>query len=62
MLATPGALGLLAVGSLVEVDGHLKHLVSDDEVAGVTPFPHARRFKFQDCRCRLGRDGVEVTR
>jgi hypothetical protein len=29
---------------LVEVDGHLDHLVSHDEVAAVPPLPHTRRF------------------
>ncbi len=60
MLSAAGALGLLAVGSLVEADGHLEHLVSDDEVAAVTPFPHARCFQFQDRRGGLGRDRVQV--
>jgi hypothetical protein len=35
VLPTPAALGLLAVGSLVEVDRCLDHVVSDDEVVAV---------------------------
>jgi len=60
MLAVPGVLGRLAVGSLVEVDGYLDHLVSDDEVAAVPPFPHARRLQLQCRRRGLGRYRVEV--
>jgi hypothetical protein len=44
VLAALGTPGLLAVTLLVEVDGHLDHLVSHDEVAAVPPLPHTRRF------------------
>ena len=60
MLAAPGALGRLAPGSLVEVDGYLDYLVSDDEVAAVLPLPHGRRLQLQGRRRGLGRYRVEV--